>query len=116
MKKQTPHALSDGIDAGEAIKKAVRERLLTEMLGGVKDSIGAGWKVLVMDEFTTKVMSSCCKMSDILDTGGRCKAAHAAVSAEARSVVMTSLLSLVSCMSGPCFSQAPSCMHHVRSK
>jgi hypothetical protein len=51
------------------VKKAVRERLLKEMLSGIQDPTGSGWKVLVLDEFTTKVMSTSCRMSDILDTG-----------------------------------------------
>lgn len=53
----------------DGCKRPVRERLLTDMLNTVSDPVGAGWKVLIMDEFTTKIMSSVLKMSDILDTG-----------------------------------------------
>lgn len=101
-----------------AVRHAVRERLLTEMLGGVQDTVGGGWKVgrraagcraarrfvaapfaglpsprpgpgahtarlqraeraralvspqvLVLDEVTTRIMSSALKMSDITDSG-----------------------------------------------
>lgn len=45
----------------------MRERLLSQMLGAVQDSIGGGWKVLVLDSTTTKLMSSALRMSDILD-------------------------------------------------
>jgi hypothetical protein len=48
----------------------VRERVLGEMLGSVNDSTGGGWKVLVMDAFTTKITSAAVRMSDILDAGG----------------------------------------------
>lgn len=47
----------------------VRERVLGEMLGSVNDSTGGGWKVLVMDAFTTKITSAAVRMSDILDAG-----------------------------------------------
>ncbi len=56
--------------ADGSIRRAVRDRLLGEMLGSVNDPIGGGWKVLVLDEVTTRIMSSAVKMSDILDTGG----------------------------------------------
>ncbi len=63
-------ALPDG-----PVKKSVRQRLLTDMLTAVRDSSGVsgGWKVLVMDEVATKVMSSALKMSDITDAGGQGK-------------------------------------------
>jgi len=47
------------------MRQTVRRMLLKEMVGNV----AGDWKVLVMDELTTKVMSSACKMSDILDRG-----------------------------------------------
>lgn len=43
--------------------------MLGEMLGSVNDSTGGGWKVLVMDAFTTKITSAAVRMSDILDAG-----------------------------------------------
>lgn len=51
------------------IRKAVRDRLLGEMLGGVVDPIGAGWKVLVMDAVTTRVASAALRMSDLQEAG-----------------------------------------------
>lgn len=47
----------------------VRQRLLTDMLSTVSDPVGAGWKVLIMDAFTTRITSAALRMSDILDTG-----------------------------------------------
>ena len=40
-----------------------------EMLGSVKAAGGADWSVLVMDYQTTRVMSSACRISEILDYG-----------------------------------------------
>jgi hypothetical protein len=39
------------------------------MLGSVKDS---DWSVLIMDAVTTKVMSSMCRISEVLDYGVSC--------------------------------------------
>jgi len=39
------------------------------MLSTVQDPVGCGYKVLVMDPITTRIMSSALSMSDILDTG-----------------------------------------------
>lgn len=41
-----------------------------EMLGSVKDT---EWSVLIMDAVTTRVMSSICRISEILDYGVSCK-------------------------------------------
>lgn len=35
------------------------------MLGSVSDSVGGGWRVLIVDALTTRVMSSTLRMSDI---------------------------------------------------
>lgn len=43
------------------------------MLGEIKESGGADWSVLIMDDVTTKVMSSCCRISDLLDYGVSCE-------------------------------------------
>ncbi|GLC77701.1 hypothetical protein PLESTF_001978000 [Pleodorina starrii] len=51
----------------ESCRKAVKERILVDMLGSVVDSAGSGWKALILDEFTTHVLSSTLRMSDILD-------------------------------------------------
>ncbi len=45
----------------------MRDRVLEDMLGSVVDSAGGGWKVLIVDDFTTRVLSSALRMSDILD-------------------------------------------------
>lgn len=39
------------------------------MLGGVRQETGGQWGVLVLDEMTTKVMSSVAGISDIMDFG-----------------------------------------------
>ena len=39
------------------------------MLGSVRDSGGGEWSILVMDDITTRVMSSSCRISDVLDYG-----------------------------------------------
>jgi len=39
------------------------------MLSSVKAAGGAEWSVLIMDAVTTRVMSSACRISDILDYG-----------------------------------------------
>lgn len=52
---------------GEPVRKAVRDRILVDMLGGVQDTTGDGWRVLILDEFTTRMLSSALRMSDILD-------------------------------------------------
>jgi syntaxin-binding protein 1 len=41
-----------------------------EMLGSVKDT---EWSVLIMDAVTTKVMSSVCRISEVLDYGVSCE-------------------------------------------
>lgn len=40
------------------------------MLGSVKDT---EWSVLIMDMVTTRVMSSICRISEILDYGVSCE-------------------------------------------
>ncbi len=40
--------------ADTALRKAVQDRILSEMLGSVKDKTGGGWKVLILDDVTTK--------------------------------------------------------------
>jgi syntaxin-binding protein 1 len=39
------------------------------MLGSVRDQSGGAWSVLVLDTVTIKVLSSVCKISDIMDFG-----------------------------------------------
>lgn len=47
-----------------SLKRAVTERILNEILAD--DGTGE-WKVLILDDFTTRVLSSAVKMGDILD-------------------------------------------------
>ena len=47
----------------------MKERILDDMLGSVQDTTGGGWKVLIVDKFTTRVLSSTLRMSDIMDSG-----------------------------------------------
>jgi syntaxin-binding protein 1 len=51
-------------------RQITRERLLCEMLRPERNgSSKLTWKVLVMDKFTVKIMSSACKMSEITQEG-----------------------------------------------
>eukprot|EP00195_Chlamydomonas_chlamydogama_P015339 CAMPEP_0202894092 /NCGR_PEP_ID=MMETSP1392-20130828/3544_1 /ASSEMBLY_ACC=CAM_ASM_000868 /TAXON_ID=225041 /ORGANISM="Chlamydomonas chlamydogama, Strain SAG 11-48b" /LENGTH=527 /DNA_ID=CAMNT_0049578655 /DNA_START=122 /DNA_END=1701 /DNA_ORIENTATION=- len=43
-------------------RNAIKERVLKDMLGSIK---GSRWKVLILDDVTTKVLSSSMRMSDI---------------------------------------------------
>lgn len=47
----------------------VQERVLGEMLGSIQDPAGGGWKVLVLDATTTRILSAAMRMSDIMETG-----------------------------------------------
>uniref|UniRef100_A0A7S0UQ57 Uncharacterized protein n=2 Tax=Polytomella parva TaxID=51329 RepID=A0A7S0UQ57_9CHLO len=47
-------------------KDSVRVKVIDEMLGGLGDS-GGIWKILILDEFTTRILSSSMRMSDIMD-------------------------------------------------
>ena len=49
------------------------------MLGGAKDAGGVEWSVLILDPFTTKIMSNACRISEILDYGISCEQPNAAV-------------------------------------
>lgn len=51
----------------ESLRQAVKARILEDMLGAVQDTTGGGWRVLVLDDFTTRILSSALRMSDILD-------------------------------------------------
>ncbi len=64
-----PFLLCVAVTTAEGCRKVVRERVLSDMLGTVVDSVGGGWKVLIMDSFTTRITSSALRMSDILDAG-----------------------------------------------
>lgn len=52
-------------------RKVVQERVLNEMLGGIQDTTGGGWKVLILDSVTTRILSSAMRMSDIMDAGAQ---------------------------------------------
>lgn len=47
----------------------VQDRVLNEMLGSIQDTTGGGWKVLVLDNTTTRILSAAMHMSDILEAG-----------------------------------------------
>jgi hypothetical protein len=55
--------------AAEGCRKVVHDRVINEMLGGIQDSTGGGWKVLVLDSTTTRILSAAMRMSDILEAG-----------------------------------------------
>jgi syntaxin-binding protein 1 len=39
------------------------------MLGSIQDTTGGGWKALVLDSTTTRILSAAMRMSDILEAG-----------------------------------------------
>jgi len=49
-----------------ALKQAVREKILDEVIRTVKSE---GWKVLLVDHLSTRMISACVKMSEIMSEG-----------------------------------------------
>lgn len=62
-------SLSSHAAPAEGCRKVVQERVLNEMLGSIQDPTGGGWKALVLDSTTTRILSSAMRMSDILEAG-----------------------------------------------
>ncbi|KAJ6804361.1 SNARE-interacting protein KEULE [Iris pallida] len=58
-------------NSGESrtFRQVTRDRLLHEMIRSTKVNSKAGWKVLIMDKLTLKIMSYSCKMGDVTDEG-----------------------------------------------
>ncbi|CAM4660399.1 unnamed protein product [Lepidochelys olivacea] len=53
--------------APSRLKAVVRKKILSVVLHSVKKE--REWKVLIMDHPSTRILSSCCTMSDIVDEG-----------------------------------------------
>ncbi|CAI8055809.1 Syntaxin-binding protein 2 (Fragment), partial [Geodia barretti] len=50
-----------------ALKDIVAKRFLDDILGSVCKP--GQWKVLVLDHLSTRIMSACCKMQDVMTKG-----------------------------------------------
>jgi len=50
-----------------ALKDVVAKRVLEDILSSLhKEGL---WKVLILDHLSTRIISSCCKMSDVMSKG-----------------------------------------------
>uniref|UniRef100_A0A4X2L6V2 Syntaxin binding protein 3 n=1 Tax=Vombatus ursinus TaxID=29139 RepID=A0A4X2L6V2_VOMUR len=49
------------------LKSVVWQKIKTTVLDDCKKE--GEWKIMVLDEFTTKLLASCCKMTDLLAEG-----------------------------------------------
>lgn len=55
--------------ASFSLKKELSNRLLVDMIGGVKEKINPGdFMCLVVDRRTSKILSSCSRMFDVMQT------------------------------------------------
>ncbi|KAE8611005.1 hypothetical protein XENTR_v10012299 [Xenopus tropicalis] len=57
--------MATGTDFG--LKSTVWQKIKTEVLDDCRK--GDEWKILLLDHFTTKLLTSCCKMTDLLQEG-----------------------------------------------
>jgi hypothetical protein len=62
-----------------SIKEVVRWRILNEVVGEVQRDINnhastlEDWKVLIVDDVTLPILSSCCKMFELAEANISCK-------------------------------------------
>eukprot|EP00898_Chlorokybus_atmophyticus_P002619 jgi/Chlat1/3358/Chrsp23S08819 len=56
-------------DDDRSFRKLMQKRLMVDVLETAKLARGSEWKVLVVDDFTIKVISSVAKISDVFDEG-----------------------------------------------
>ncbi|KAK7888892.1 hypothetical protein WMY93_024452 [Mugilogobius chulae] len=62
QRKKKKHKMASGLDHG--LKKSVWKRIRETIIQDCRKS--EVWKILILDPFTTKLLSSCCKMSDLM--------------------------------------------------
>jgi len=49
------------------LREFCRERILTDMIRSINPATGAGWKALIVDQESMRILSACCRMYDIME-------------------------------------------------
>jgi hypothetical protein len=49
------------------LREICKERLLSDMVRSVVPGVGSGWKVLIVDHLSMRIISAACKMYDVME-------------------------------------------------
>lgn len=49
------------------LREICKERLLSDMVRSVVPQVGSGWKVLIVDHNSMRIISAACKMYDVME-------------------------------------------------